>query len=76
LFSEALFGYGGQAKLLFLLVYGNPAGVANNFKRLAHIRFGHSDKHAVAHSDKCPPSVRTARRFFAPASTCFIVRLA
>jgi hypothetical protein len=43
---------------------------------LCHVKSGHSDKDAAAHSDKCPPSVRTARRFFAPASTCFIVRFA
>jgi hypothetical protein len=43
---------------------------------LCHVWFGHSDKDTAAHSYKCPPSVRTARRFFAPASTCFMVRFA
>jgi hypothetical protein len=53
-----------------------PFTRSNHFKRLHSFWSGHSDKRAVAHSDKCPPSVRIARRFFAPASTCFIVRLA
>jgi hypothetical protein len=43
---------------------------------LASTKIGYSDKCAVAHSDKCPPSVRAMRRFFAPTSTCFMVRLA
>ena len=54
----------------------NPAGVANDFKHLIKFRFRHSDKHAAAHSDKLSAFVRIVRRFFAPASTCFIVRLA
>ena len=55
----------------------NPAGVANNFKGLRPLRFGHSDKRAAAHSDNSSAVCsRVARRFFAPASTCFMVRLA
>ena len=54
----------------------NPAGVANNSNGLRRFRLSHSDNRAVAHSDNCPPSVRVARRFFAPSATCFMVRLA
>jgi hypothetical protein len=34
-----------------------------------------SDKWAAAHSDKCPPSVRCARRFLTPAAICRMVGL-
>jgi hypothetical protein len=43
---------------------------------LRHVRFGHSDKHTAAHSDKLSAFVRTARRFLAPSATCLMVRLA
>jgi hypothetical protein len=38
------------------------------------LRF-HSDKHAVAHSDKCPTFVRRALPFLVPVDIRFVVRL-
>jgi hypothetical protein len=66
-----------QQPFALLAAGSNTAGVANEFKHLSYILNCYSDKRAVAHSDKLSTFCsRSARRFLAPASTCFMVRLA
>ena len=61
------------SKLMTTVRFRSPAPVSSMTCVILAL---HSDKGAVAHSDKCPPSVLVERRFLAPAATCFIVRLA